>query len=263
MNEHILYEGQYLGQTIKSYETDMISVKSTLHKKSESKFHSHRNAYLSILLSGLYSETTVDSQQMVAPSNFLYRPARYKHKNQFITDRTKCLNIEFSSEWFEKHDINSKKIQPKIKSIQNHPLVLRLLIDFLKHRKIDFFEELLKQFVVSEEKVTSSLRNPWLHKLIQILDNEVEKSHSLTTLSERVFVHPNYMSRVFKENLGVTIGQYQMERKIKSATKKLFVEKNSIAQIASDCGFFDESHFIRTFKACNRITPHQFRLLLK
>ncbi|MEM8848160.1 MAG: helix-turn-helix domain-containing protein, partial [Bacteroidota bacterium] len=61
----------------------------------------------------------------------------------------------------------------------------------------------------------------------------------------------------------VTIGQYQMERKIKNATKKLFVEKNSIAQIASDCGFFDEPHFIRTFKACNRITPHQFRLLLK
>ncbi|MEM9364160.1 MAG: AraC family transcriptional regulator [Bacteroidota bacterium] len=263
MEESILYEGQYLGRTIKSYKTDMISVKSTLHEKSESKFHAHRNAYLSILLSGLYSETTLDTQKIVSPSNVLYRPAHYKHKNQFITDKTKCLNIEFGPEWFEKHDINSKKIQPQIKSIQNHPLVLRLLIDFLKHRKIDFFEELLKQFIVREEKITGSLRKPWLNKLVQILDNEIEKNHSLTTLSERVFVHPNYMSRVFKENLGVTIGQYQMERKIKSATKKLFVERNSIAQIASDCGFFDESHFIRTFRACNMITPHQFRLLLK
>ena len=263
MTEHILYEGQYLGQTIKSYETDMISVKSTLHTKSESKFHSHRNAYLSILLSGKYSEMTLDSQKIIHPSSFLYRPARYKHKNQFITDRTKCLNIEFSSEWFDKHDVNSKKIHPQIRSIQNHPLVLRLLIDFLKHRKIDFFEELLKQFIGGEEQVTSPLRNPWLSKLVQILDNEIEENHSLKTLSERVFVHPNYMSRVFKEHLGITIGQYQMERKIRSATKKLFIENNSIAQIASDCGFFDESHFIKTFKACNQITPHQFRLLLK
>ncbi|AUP77668.1 helix-turn-helix domain-containing protein [Flavivirga eckloniae] len=263
MREHILYEGQYLGQTIKSYETDMISVKSTLHKKSKSKFHAHSNAYLSILLSGRYSETTLDSQKIVFPSNVLYRPAHHEHKNQFITEETKCLNIEFDPRWFDKHQIDSKKIKPQIKNIQNHPSALHLLIDFLKYQKIDFFEELLMQLITSGEKAISPLRKPWLGKLVRILDNEIEKNHSLLTLSERVFVHPNYMSRVFKEHFGITIGQYQMECKIKSATKKLFVERSSIAQIASECGFFDESHFIKTFKASNRITPHQFRMLLK
>lgn len=263
MKEYLLYEGQYLGQTIKSYETDMISVKSTLHEKSESKFHAHSNSYLSILLSGLYSEVTSDSQRIISPCNILYRPAHYKHKNQFITDKTSCFNIEFSPEWFDKHDISSKKIKPQIKEIQNYPFVLRLLIDFLQHRKIDFFEELLIQLLTSEEKVRNPLRKPWLNKLVRILDNEVEEKHSLKTLSERVFIHPNYMSRVFKEQVGVTIGQYQMGKKIKSATKKLFIEKNSIVQIALDCGFFDESHFIKTFKAYHKITPHQFRMLLK
>ncbi len=263
MNEYLLYEGQYLGQTMESYETDMISIKSTLHEKSESKFHAHRNSYLSILLSGLYSEVTLDSQKVISPCHILYRPAHYKHKNQFITDKTKCFNIEFSPEWFDKHDINSKKIKPQIKDAQNYPFLLRLLIDFLKHRKIDFFEELLMQLITGEEKMTSPTRKPWLGKLVRILDNEIEKNHSLRTLSERVFVHPNYMSRVFKEHFDVTIGQYQMDKKIKSATKKLFIEKNSIAQIALDCGFFDESHFIKVFKAYNRITPHQFRMLLK
>lgn len=262
MREHLLYEGQYLGQTINSYETDMISVKSTLHEKSESKFHAHCNAYLSILLSGIYSEITLDSKKNVSPSNALYRPALYKHKNQFITEKTKCLNIEFGSEWFDKHGMNPKKIKPQIKSIKNYPFVLRLLIDFLKHRKIDFLEELLIQLITDEEKKIGP-RKPWLGKLVRILDNEIDMNHSLITLSERVFVHPNYMSRVFKEHFGRTIGQYQMERKIQSATEKLFIESTSIAQIASDCGFFDESHFIKTFKACHSITPHQFRLLLK
>ena len=263
MNEYVLYKGQYLGQTIQSYKTDMISVKSTLHEKSESKLHAHSNSYLSILLSGLYSELTLDSQKIIAPSNILYRPAHYKHKNQFITDKTKCLNIEFSTRWFEKQEINSKKIKPQIKNIQNYPFVLHLLIDFLKYRKIDFFEELLLQLITSEEQVSSPLRITWLGKLVQILDNEIEKTHSLKTLSERVFVHPNYMSRVFKKHFGVTIGQYQMDKKIRSATKKLFIEQDTIAQIALDCGFFDESHFIKTFKACHKITPHQFRMLLK
>ena len=263
MNEHILYEGQYLGRTIMSYKADAIAVKSTLHEKFESKYHAHSNAYLSILLSGLYSEITLDSQKIIYPSSVLYRPAHYKHKNQFITDKTKCLNIEFGPEWFDKHETNSKKIKPQIKNVQNHPFVLRLLIDFLKHRKIDFFEESLMQLITSDEKRISPLRKPWLDKLVRILDNEIETNHSLIALSERVYVHPNYMSRAFTEHFGVTIGQYHMKRKIKRATEKLFIERHSIAQIATDCGFFDESHFIRTFKACNRITPHQFRLLLK
>lgn len=259
----LLYEGQYLGQTIKSYKTDLISVKSTLHERSESKFHAHSNSYLSILLSGLYSEVTSDSQRIISPCKILYRPAHYKHKNQFIADQTKCFNIEFSPAWFEKHEVNEKKIKHQLKEIQNFPFILHLLIDFLQHREMEFFEELLLQLISSEEKLASPLRMPWLGKLVRILDNEIEQHHSLPSLSERVCVHPNYMSRVFKEHFGLTIGQYQMDQKIKGATKKLFTERNSIAQIALNSGFFDESHFIKTFKAYHKISPHQFRMLLK
>ena len=262
MHEYILNDGQYLGQTIKSYTTDMLSVKSTLHEKSESKFHAHNNSYLSILLSGRYSEMTLETRDIIFPSTIIYRPAHYKHKNQFITAKTKCLNIAFRPEWFDKLDINPEKIKFQIKSIQNYPLILRLLIDFLKYHRIDFFEELLLNIITSEEQGITSSRKPWLGKLIRILDNEIEERHSLKTLSERVFVHPNYMSRVFREHFGVTVGQYQIARKLQCATEKLFTEKSSIALIASECGFFDESHFIKTFKTCNRITPHQFRILL-
>ncbi len=264
MNADILNQGQYLGQTIKSYETDMLSVKSTLHEKSESKFHSHSNAYLSILLNGLYSEeTTRDSQKVITASHVLYRPAYFKHKNQFITEKTKCLNIEFDPDWFDKHDIDAKQLKPQIKTINNYPWVLSLLVDFLIHGKIDFFEELLTQLISGEEQPNRAVRKPWLGKLAQILENEVEQNHSLSTLSQRVFVHPNYMSRGFKNHFGVTIGQYQLQQKVKHATQKLFIAEHSIAQIATDCGFFDEAHFIRTFKARHHITPHQFRLLLK
>lgn len=263
MSGHLLHEGQYLGQTLKSYETDMISVKSTLHEKSKSNFHAHSNGYLSILLSGAYSEITTDSQKIISPSTILYRPAHYQHQNQFLSDTTKCLNIEFDQEWFHKHGVRSEKVNPQTRNIQQYPFVMRLLVDFLQHQKIDFFEELLLQLITCEEDATSHRRQPWLGKLLRVLDNEVEQNHSLAALSELVFVHPNYMSRVFKDYFGVTIGQYQMERKIERATQKLFTERDSIAQIASDCGFFDESHFIRTFKSYHDITPHQFRLLLK
>ncbi len=262
MNEYVLNNGQYLGQTIRCFRTNQLLVKSTLHEKSESRIHSHKNAYLSILLLGRYSEVTKDSWEVIYPSNIVFRPAHYSHKNHFITPKTKCLNIEFNPEWFDRHDINLKKANPQISNIQNYPLMLRLLIDFLKYNRIDFFEDVLLSLLRREEKGNLPLRKPWLNRLTRILDNEIEEAHSLKALSERVFVHPNYMSRVFKEHFGVTIGQYQIERKLQYATKKLFTQKNSIALIATECGFFDESHFIRTFKTRYRITPHQFRILL-
>ncbi|MEM1339575.1 MAG: helix-turn-helix transcriptional regulator [Bacteroidota bacterium] len=262
MNGNVLYDGQYLGETLQAFRTDMLLVKSTLHERSESRFHCHTNAYLSILLSGLYDEMTKDTCDKICPSYVIFRPSHYHHKNRFITPKTKCLNIEFSTEWFDTKDVGYQRTNLQIKHVEDHPLLLRLLIDFLKYDKVDFFEDLLLDLITGEENTDTVLRQPWLSKLVHILDNEIEVVHSLKSLSERVFVHPNYMSRVFKQHMGVTIGKYQIERKLQHATKKLFIKKDSIAAIALASGFFDEPHFIRTFKTFNGITPHHFRMLL-
>ncbi len=262
ISHNILNRGEYLGTAFQSYESDHLLVKSTIHHRSESEFHSHRNAYLSILLSGTYSEISENDKNRIYPGNVIFRSAEYIHKNTFDTNETKCFNAEFHAEWFTKYDLNHRKGKPRIRYISNYPFLFQLLIDFLKYNMIDFTEDLLLDFINQYQKDTIPLRTPWLQKLMHILNNEIDDVHSLKSLSERVFVHQNYMCRVFKEKVGVSIGQYQIEKKLHCAIKKLFCERRNIAAVGLECGFFDESHFIRTFKAHYGITPYQFRLLL-
>jgi AraC-like DNA-binding protein len=58
------------------------------------------------------------------------------------------------------------------------------------------------------------------------------------------------------------LGEYI--RKLKIEKSLIFLHKNdSLSEIAFDCGFADQSHFIRCFKENIGITPLKYRKILK
>jgi len=104
---------------------------------------------------------------------------------------------------------------------------------------------------------------PWINKITQILENELDCFHSIQSLSERVYVHPMYLIRAFKERIGITIGEYQLKMKIENSVSLLMNTSLSISDISYRNGFYDDAHFIRTFKSVYSTSPHQFRLSMK
>lgn len=230
---NILIKGQYLGQTFGNYENKYLLIKGSLHNQSESDYHKHRNSYLSILLKGRYIEKSNSLNNIILPGAIIFRSKNYSHKNKFIDSQTKCLNIEFNEEWFYKNEID---------------IAEDILIDFVK--KLQSSGMLRTRF----QRFT---------KLVKILDNEITSIHSLKSLSERVCVHPNYMARIFKTKMGISIGQYQIEKKLSLASKDLLSTNKNITKIAFDSGFYDEAHFIRTFKTKSGIiSPGKLRKIV-
>ena len=47
--------------------------------------------------------------------------------------------------------------------------------------------------------------------------------------------------------------------RINAAIRLLTSTNKLLAEIVHDCGFYDQSHFIRTFKRLRRQTPAQYR----
>ena len=58
----------------------------------------------------------------------------------------------------------------------------------------------------------------------------------------------SYLSRVFKQNLGVSISDYIREKKIEKATHLLKYSDKPIIDIANYLSFSSQSHFIQIFK---------------
>ncbi|HUI70706.1 MAG TPA: AraC family transcriptional regulator, partial [Spirochaetia bacterium] len=68
---------------------------------------------------------------------------------------------------------------------------------------------------------------------------------------------------LFRKESGVSLSTYIARRRIEFAKYLLSHSDQSIAAIASDCGFFDQSHFSRTFAALEGIPPLRYRTRIK
>ena len=66
-------------------------------------------------------------------------------------------------------------------------------------------------------------------------------------------------SKAFKETLGIAPHQWLIRRRIEVAKALLKSPSLSLARVALECGFADQSHFQRVFKAHVGVTPGQYR----
>ena len=68
----------------------------------------------------------------------------------------------------------------------------------------------------------------------------------------------HYFSRLFKATTGITPRQYIIRSRIERAKNLLQQNKLSIANIATEVGFVDQSHLNRHFKRLVGITPKSY-----
>ncbi|MBO5372209.1 MAG: helix-turn-helix domain-containing protein [Lachnospiraceae bacterium] len=116
---------------------------------------------------------------------------------------------------------------------------------------------------------SGDLRNePLYQRYVAPIVKEIETnySHKLTVsgLSRRVYVTPQYLSRLFGRFLGCSVYEYLTAYRITKAKELLITKpRMEVGYIAGQVGFEDCSHFIAMFKKMIGVTPLEFRTLYK
>ncbi|MED3574168.1 helix-turn-helix domain-containing protein [Cytobacillus praedii] len=82
---------------------------------------------------------------------------------------------------------------------------------------------------------------------------------SLDHLAEICHLSPNYLSSLFKKEVGISISEFIQQLRIDEAKKLLDLTNYSIAEIGTFLNFNDQSYFIKTFKKHTGFTPKQYR----
>ena len=70
-----------------------------------------------------------------------------------------------------------------------------------------------------------------------------------------------YVSRIFKEQIGINYNDYINEKRIEKAKELLCKPELSIKDISDQTGFGSPQHFSRTFRKYTDISPSQYREL--
>jgi AraC-like DNA-binding protein len=67
--------------------------------------------------------------------------------------------------------------------------------------------------------------------------------------------------RRFRQALGTSPRQYLVRIRVESAARKLAETKQTVSEIALDCGFSDHAHFSRRFRRMMKMSPTEYRIL--
>lgn len=102
----------------------------------------------------------------------------------------------------------------------------------------------------------------WLADARELLDATWQQAPTLRGLATQAGVHPVHFAAAFRRHHGCSTGEYLRRKRLQFARKQLANRELSLAQIASDAGFADQSHFTRAFKRFAGVTPGHYRTLL-
>lgn len=89
--------------------------------------------------------------------------------------------------------------------------------------------------------------------------SNLEVSYSIEALASRVGLSVSYFQAVYKQLFGSTCINEIIEARMDKARVLLTTTEYPISQIASMCGYENDSHFSRQFKKHVAVTPSEYR----
>lgn len=98
-----------------------------------------------------------------------------------------------------------------------------------------------------------------IHQVMQYLQIHCTEKITLEEISRSVYMSPSYLSRVFKQETGISVIHYLHHIRVEKSKELLLDPSLSLIDIAFQCGFTSQSYFTSVFKEKTGITPREYR----
>jgi len=98
-----------------------------------------------------------------------------------------------------------------------------------------------------------------LRRVLDYINDRLERNLSLSELAGLVGLNPDYFSRAFKHTTRFSPYRYVLLKRIERACVLLRDPRISISEITGRCGFASQSSFTTAFRRIKGITPSAYR----
>lgn len=114
------------------------------------------------------------------------------------------------------------------------------------------------QAAKKEDTTTTNKLSLDIKKAKRLLTDNLGEDITLNQIAFALKTNPYTLIRKFKNATGTTPHAFRMNCRIEQA-RILLQRGNDIADTAYECGFFDQSHLHRHFKAMTTVTPQNYK----
>lgn len=233
-------------------------------------WHYHENVLFYYHLRGRLDEVNKKKTVHCSPGTLLFHHWQDPHYDKNFSSDASFFHIEIESKWFSQHHVKASILEGSI-HLENpvlNPLFLKI------HQEIKINDDtsqlsvdgLLLQSIAEITRMSSveKFRTPgWAKKIKEIIHDRIGEKITLDILSLETGIHPVHLSKEFPKYFGTGFGQYIRNVRIQKATQLLTQKHLSLTDIAYQCGFSDQSHFIRCFRNAIGVTPHAYKNSLR
>jgi AraC-like DNA-binding protein len=228
--------------------------------------HTHARAYLGLVVNGAHRETTNQEERDCGRWSVVFHPAAERHANRFSPAGGRIFRMEIEEEWLLRlRECDARLDRP----VESHGGALSTIASriFSEFHARDSVSSLMIEGLALElatyiaRDSDASAKEPWLRRIVEYLHHRVRDEIHLDELASVAGVHPAHLSRVFRKHYRCSIGQYVRRMRIDLAARELADSQQSIAEIATQFGFADQSHFSRVFVKLIGLTPARYRKL--
>lgn len=98
-----------------------------------------------------------------------------------------------------------------------------------------------------------------LMSVLTFVTENYAREIEVTDMAEHVLLSVSQLQRVFSKSFGITPNRYLREVRIGVVRHLLVNSDKPLSAIATDCGFYDQSHMSRHFKSSTGLTPLKYR----
>lgn len=255
--------------------------------------HSHKDfSELTIVLSGEACHIVENESMPVKKGEVFVVHGDTKHGYK-DTHNFRICNIMFREDYFQfrKHDISKMSgfqalfyIEPDF--VKNHHFTGRMSLEkddyemvkleidlmndeyklkregyktFLICKFMELLVVLSRVYKISQDNNQGRNLPLKLGEVITWIENNFRQEISVVELSKRAGYSERHFLRIFKETYHMTPTEYINAMRIEYACTKLRETRESVTDIAYDCGFRNLSYFYRVFFEKMKVTPKRFR----
>lgn len=228
--------------------------------------HAHEHAFFYFVLQGKSTERFGSRTRVVVAGTLVFHPAGQSHANHWHA-AGQCLHLELAPATLAWARELGAALDQTVEFRGGWPVWLAGRI----HRELAAADtvaplaleglalELLAEVSRPAGASTSEQSPCCLRQARAFLDAHFADQVSLAEAAAAAGVHPSHLARVFRRQMGCSVGEYIRVLRVDFACRELVRGRLPLSQIAMAAGFTDQSHLTRCVRQRTGMTPALFR----
>ncbi|MEK3849477.1 response regulator [Paenibacillus sp. FSL R7-0340] len=138
------------------------------------------------------------------------------------------------------------------------PLHAQKMVHSFPHLKewiLSMMNKLKSEWSASEQSAKSYV----VKQVQELISQDKGQELSVKTIADQVYLHPVYLSKIYKAETGEGLGDYIIRMRMERALYLLKYSNKKIYEITTELGYQNPQYFSKMFKKHYGMTPHEFR----